>query len=165
LQAYILPCLGIALALVCYGYVRSRRRRALDTQQTLDAAWEALHPRAAFEYCGKTLHFYEDSHGNQVEYLDPDGRCYLWYPGNPVVLVGQWRCDESRIYFRYGSETYNPVTDVIGGLWEPCSVALWSVSIVEAVPSDIFELERQLPFVLKPHPAIRSLLDLVASGR
>jgi len=168
LEAYILPCLGVALALVCYGCVRGRRRRALDTEHAHDAAdasWEAQHPRSAFEYCGKTLHFYEDSHGNQVEYLDPDGRCHLWYPGNPIVLVGHWRCDESRIYFRYGSESYNSVTGVIGGLWEPCPVALWSASIVEAVPGDILELQLRLPFVLKPRPAIRSLLDLAASGR
>ena len=165
MEAYILPSLGIVLALVCYGYVRGRRQRAFGTQRALDEAWEALHPRAAFKYCGKTLHFYEDSHGNQVEYLDPDGRCYLWYPGNPVVLVGQWRCDESRIYFRYGSETYNPVTGVIGGQWESRPTALWSASVVEAVPGDILELDRRLPFVLQPRPAIRSLLDLVASSR
>ncbi len=156
---FILASLGIVLALVCYGSVRSRRRRALD------AAWEARHPRAAFESCGKTLHFYDDSHGNQVEYLDPAGRCYLWYPGNRVVLVGQWRCDESRVFFRYGYNTYNRVTGVIGGRWEPCPIALWSASIVEAVPGDILELERRLPFVLKPRPAIRSILDLVAFHR
>jgi len=159
LGVYILASLGVILVLGCYGYVRSRRQRALDE------AWEAQHPRAAFEYCGKTLHFYEDSHGNQVEYFDPAGRCYLWYPGNPVVLVGQWRCDESHIYFRYGYNTYNPVTGLIGGRWEPCPLALWSTSIVEAVPGDILGLERRLPFVLKPRPAIRSIRDLAASGR
>lgn len=159
--APILASLGVILALACYGYVRSRSRR----QGALDAAWEARHPRAAFEYCGKTLHFYGDSHGNQVEYLDPDGRCYLWYPGNTVVVVGRWRCDESRIYFRYGYNSYNPVTGVIGGQWEPCPVALWSLSIVEAVPGDILGLARRLPFVLKPHPAVRSLLDLMASDQ
>jgi hypothetical protein len=159
LSAYILASLGLILVLGCYGYVRSRRQRALD------AAWEAQHPRAAFDYCGKTLHFYEDSHGNQVEYLDPAGRCYLWYPGNRVVVVGQWRCDESRVYFRYGYNTYNPVTGVIGGRWEPCTIALWSASIIEAVPGDILGLEYRLPFVLEPRPAIRSIRDLAASGR
>ena len=159
MSTYILAILCVVLALGCYGYLSSRRQRALD------AAWETQHPRAAFEYCGKTLHFYEDSHGNQVEYLDPAGRSYLWYPGNRVVLVGQWRCDESRIYFRYGYNSYNPVTGVIGGRWEPCTTALWSESIVEAVPGDILGLERRLPFVLKPRPAIRSIHDLAASGQ
>ncbi len=157
--ALVLASLGIILALGCYGYVRSRRQRALDE------AWESRHPRAVSEYCGKTLHFYEDSHGNQVEYLDSAGNCYLWYPGNRVVLVGQWRCDESRIYFRYGYNTYNPVTGITGGRWEPCLIAQWSASIIEAVPGDILGLGHRLPFVLKSRPAIRSIRDLAASGR
>ena len=157
--AYFLSSLGIILAIGWYVYVRSRRL------QTLDAAWEARHPRAAFEYCGKTLHFYEESHGNQIEFLDPAGRCYLWYPGNQVVLVGQWRCDESLIYFQYGYNTYNPITGIVGGRWEPCPIGLWSVSIVEDYPGDVLELKRRLPFVLKPRPAIRSISDLAATGR
>lgn len=143
----------------CCGYTRTKKRRSPD------AAWEARHPRAAFEYCGKTLHFYDGSHGNQIEYLAPDGRCYLWYPGNRVIVVGEWRCDESLVYFRYGSDTYNAVTGVIGGDWEPCPIARWSVSIVEAVAGDIFGLEHRLPFVLEARPAIRSMREMAASGR
>ena len=156
---YVLASLGTILAIGIYRFLRIQRQR------TLDAAWEARHPRSAFEYCGKTLHFYGQSHGNQVEFLDPGGCCYLWYPGNPVVVVGHWRCDESLIYFRYGLNTYNPATGLIGGSWEPCPIGLWAASIVEALPSDIFELKRGLPFVLKPHPAIRSIRDLADSGQ
>jgi len=156
--AFLIVSLGLVVALGLYSYVRVRKQRALD------ADWETRHPRAIFAYCGQTLHFYEPSHGNQVEYLDPSGRCYLWYPGNPVVLVGRWRCDESRVYFQYGGNTYNPVTGVFGGRWEPCPITLWSASIVEAAPGDILGLERGLPFVLKPHPAIRSLREALSGA-
>jgi hypothetical protein len=151
--ATVLVGVGLVLILSLDRFLRSWKQRRLD------AAWEARHPRAEFIYCGQTYHFYEPSHGNQVEYLDSDGRCYLWYPGNAVVLVGRWRCDESRVYFQYGVNTYNPVTGAIGGQWESHAIALWSVSIVESVPGDILGLKRGLPFVLKPRPAFRSLRE------
>ena len=96
----------------------------------LDAEWEKRYPRAAFRYCGETLLFYEHSHGNQIEFLDPNGYCYLWYPGNSIILVGRWRANEKCIFFQYGINTFNPVTGVLGGHWEMCPIDAWSVSIV-----------------------------------
>lgn len=142
---------GLALAI----YIPARR------QTKLDAEWERQHPRSLFLHCGKTLLFYEPSHGNQLEYLDPNGRCYLWYPGNPIVLRGLWKADEGSIYFRYGINTYNPVTGVVGGTWEGCRIELWSLSIVDTEPGDPLKLISRLPYVLDRHPALRSVQDAI----
>jgi hypothetical protein len=150
---------ALALCVGSYCIVRFRQQRKLD------AEWEERHPRSAFKYCGRTLLFYENSHGNQVEYLDVDGYCYLWYPGNSRVLVGRWRSDGVFIYFRYGTNTHNPVTGVIGGRWEPCPIAYWSTSIVEHVPGDALDIKKRMPFVLRDHPPIRSIGELRAFGR
>lgn len=125
-----------------------------------DAEWERRFPRAAFRYCGKTLLFFDLSHGNQIEYLDPNGYCYLWYPGNYIILVGRWRIDESNIYFKYGSNTFNPVTTIVGGNWEKCHVVLWSISMVDEMTGDIFELTERIPFVMKPFPRMNSLNEI-----
>jgi hypothetical protein len=149
----------LALCVGSYCILRYRQQRELD------AAWEERHPRSAFKYCGRTLLFYEDSHGNQVEYLDSDGYCYLWYPGNSGIVVGRWRSDGATIYFRYGINTFNPVTGIIGGRWEPCPIDFWSASIVEDVPGDAFKIKKRIPFVLTRHPPIRSIGELRTFGR
>jgi len=131
----------------------------------LDAKWEQKHPRAAFLYCGKTVLFYDRAHGNQIEFLDPNGCCHLWYPGNPVIIVGRWRVDESMIYFKYGWNTFNPVTDSAGGSWEGCPIDLWSTSIVDNAPGDILGITKWFPFELKQHPRIGSLRELKNSHR
>ena len=156
---YLLSILIIVLCLGLFCFLRYQK------QKKLDAEWEERYPRATFRYCGKTLLFYEDSHGNQIEFLDPNGYCYLWYPGNTIILVGRWRTDTSSIYFQYGSNTFNPVTSVIGGRWEMCPIDAWSVSIVEDVAGDTLEIRRSIPFVLKRNPPIRSIYDLRSPQR
>lgn len=154
--------LAIAMLALCvgsHGILRFRQQRKLDVQ------WEERHPRSDFKYCGRTLLFYEGSHGNQVEYLDSDGYCYLWYPGNSCILVGRWRSDGAFIYFQYGTNTYNPVLGVRGGQWEPCPISFWSISIVEDVPGDALNIKKRMPFVLRDHPPIRSIGELRAFGR
>jgi hypothetical protein len=156
---YLLVLFVIASCLGLIWFVLYRKRLKLD------AEWEVQHPRAKFRYCGKTVLFYEYSHGNQIEFLDPDGYCYLWYPGNPIILIGRWRTDEFNIYFQYGTNTFNPVTNITGGSWERCPVDAWSVSIVEAVHGDILEIAKRIPFVLNRDPAITSLHELRSSRR
>ena len=74
--------------------------------------------------CGKTVFFYENAHGNQVEYFAPDGFAYLWYPGNRVSVPSQWKIEPSllgnaaQICFKYPNRSYNPVTKKFGGKWE-----------------------------------------------
>lgn len=112
------------------------------------------------------------SHGTQVEYLAADGRTYLWYPGNRVVLNGAWRYAPIRaaaatlpgICFRYGAETFNPSTGVTGGRWECEPLAIYRRGIVEAAPGDIFDLGRRAspPFALgRERTSLKALREQV----
>ncbi|MEP1613403.1 MAG: hypothetical protein ABJL72_15950 [Roseobacter sp.] len=64
-------------------------------------------------------------HGTQVEYHASDGAAYLWYPGNHRIVVGEWKIEaeqgsKPKKCYRYGTNTYNPVTKRRGGKWN-CS--------------------------------------------
>lgn len=90
---------------------------------------------AADLYSGRTVVYYERSHGTQVEYYSPTGGAHLWYPGNRRSLAGRWKIDGSgkgaRICFQYGANTYNPVTGHVGGGWE-CSSEIRHRSIIKS---------------------------------
>lgn len=112
----------------------------------------------AYRFSGKTVLFYDPSHGNQVEYYDPIGRCYLWYPTNNVALAGEWRTEGPNICFRYGDNTYNPVTGDHGGSWDCSSIEQQASTVVDAVPGDAFGLSSEdIPFRLPAHPRFRSV--------
>ncbi|AMM84347.1 hypothetical protein [Martelella sp. AD-3] len=122
-------------------------------------------------FSGHTRMTYEPVHGTQVEYFSPDGRTYLWYPGNTVVLPGLW---EVRSYtmpnldltninrpvvrveeviplcFQYGKKTYNPATRKHGDYWS-CSIASpRPITRGELRQGDIFRLSERVkpPFIL-----------------
>lgn len=95
-----------------------------------DAAKElAAYPRETFSAAGMTKRYsdatfldYSRQHGTQIEFLAKDGRAYLWYPGNKRIVVGRWLVRThprvptiGEICFRYGPNTYNPVTKQRGG--------------------------------------------------
>ena len=97
---------------------------------------------------------WDEFHGTQIEYLGAAGVTYLWYPGNTLALRGQWRVEDIKgggtaICFRYGPNSYNPVTGSYGDQWE-CSPAWPSVFLKRAVvQGDIFRLSSgKVPFVL-----------------
>lgn len=89
-------------------------------------------------------------HGTQVSYSRPDGAIFLWYPGNSVVLQGQWEARPGSICFRYGTNTYNPATKVRGGAWACMLARDLDRDTVETVRGDLFGLARRtaVPFVL-----------------
>ena len=93
--------------------------------------------------------------GTQVEYLSADGKAYLWYPGNPALMIGEWKTGtvplirknngvESRselatLCFRYGAQGFS------------CKEAFGYLRrITESAPGDVFGLARRPkpPFVL-----------------
>jgi hypothetical protein len=116
--------------------------------------------RSSFKYRGKTVLFYDPSHGNQLEYYDPNGRCYLWYPGNRGVVAGEWRVEGEYLCFRYGTNTYNPVTREHGGDWERTLLRRWGTDIVDAAPGDVCGLATErIPYCLSRHPAFQSVYD------
>lgn len=119
---------------------------------------------------GQTVHWYDKSHGNQIEYLAENGRMYLWYPNNRRVVQGAWkvqpgktcgpdsegylRCTSSRkpdLCFKYPSKTRNPVTGQTGGSWECLPWQYHRKALVGMKSGDVFNLalSRKVPFRLK----------------
>jgi hypothetical protein len=105
---------------------------------------------AAQKLAGYTAMTYDPGHGTQVEYLAPDGGAYLWYPLNSGIVVGAWKTEGNDVCFRYGRNTYNPVTRKAGGNWDCTPLALHSKHVVERARGDVFGLASgKLPFQLQ----------------
>lgn len=114
----------------------------------------------------RTIMTYSSGHGTQVEYSAANGRTFLWYPGNTRTVLGEWKVEErdirlpggegvtarkvTLICYRYGANTYNPVTNQRGGAWECRPAAPDLRLIVESVQGDVFGLaaRRTPPFAL-----------------
>lgn len=98
----------------------------------------------------RTQQSYSPGHGMQIEYLAADGASWLWYPGNTKVLPGEWKTEGSDICFRYGKNTYNPVTRHKGGGWECSSLKNYNSTLVSSTKGDIFGLtgRKKVPFDL-----------------
>lgn len=110
---------------------------------------------------GKTALFYDKGHGNQVEFYDPDGRCFLWYPGNTKAVPGQWLVSGQNICFQYGKNTYNPVTGEKGDDWHCEPIQEWKKDIVDTVLGDVFSLSLTgAPYQLPARPKFESITEL-----
>lgn len=101
---------------------------------------------------GTTSVSYTGAHGTQVSYYAPDGRIYLWYPGNTVVLKGEWKAlKPSKLCFKYGANTYNPYANQPGGQWvcRPLQLLLFGQGASEDRKGDVFGLAKRAtpPFV------------------
>jgi hypothetical protein len=106
---------------------------------------------AAAEQLGGYTNMTRDSaHGTQVEYVATNGKTYLWYPGNKVILPGRWKQQGSNICFMYGANTYNPATGSRGAEWECAPSRLYWGGIVERMEGDPLGLQRrkEVPFKL-----------------
>jgi hypothetical protein len=107
-------------------------------------------------YACKTQMTFDSGHGTQVEYLHPNGRAFLWYPGNAGILPGEWiiepRGAESpvAICFRYDTVTRNPVTGVVGREWSCMFADLQASRVAESARGDVLRLagRKFIPFVL-----------------
>jgi hypothetical protein len=116
------------------------------------------------DFVNKTRVSFGPGHGTQVSYMRSDGAVFLWYPGNRVVLRGDWRIQDGRVCFRYGANTYNPVTGRGGGGWECRPIGAFSRTTVDRVPGDVFGLTKRntVPFVLAPDRT--TIADLTRRG-
>jgi hypothetical protein len=118
----------------------------------------AAQAQAGGSIAGRTLRSWEPAHGAQIEYMRPNGRAYLWYPGNRVVVPSFWRAEAIRglasICFLYPLRSYNPVTRQLGGRWECRPERVWARHVVEVARGDIFGLSRRAatPFPLPREP-------------
>ncbi|WP_029041522.1 hypothetical protein [Cucumibacter marinus] len=121
---------------------------------------------------GITIMYYDRGHGTQIEYVDGRGHTWLWYPGNPVVLPGDYKVLPSglryeqkvkagsqttvkqgvttHICYRYGSNTFNPVTITRGGDFDCAPAPLLMADVIETAKGDIFGLagRKAVPFKL-----------------
>jgi hypothetical protein len=103
----------------------------------------------------------------QVTYSAPDGRIFLWYPGNQAPLPGTWRIvsananetDLSRavaaLCFRYPG-SHNPGNPALGDREQCIDAAGLARGGGEIADGDIFALatRRQVPFVTAPREAL-----------
>lgn len=118
-------------------------------------------------YMGRTIVYFDRSHGTQVEYYDQSG-AYLWYPGNTVILPGAWKVSAEadrggQICFRYPTSSLNPVTGVKGSDWECSSLRDQQSSIKHRLLGDPFALKSgKVPFIFKRHK--RMSLSALTSG-
>ncbi|MDP3316529.1 MAG: hypothetical protein Q8M47_10760 [Devosia sp.] len=118
-------------------------------------------------FAGVTFVHYDRGHGTQVEYMAKNGKTYLLYPGNKVVVRGTWkleRTDKPKVFnlcFKYPDNSYNPITKQLGGGWE-CQPAGFSLTdVVDSVDGDVLGLAKseKVPFVLSKRKA--RLADLL----
>jgi hypothetical protein len=111
---------------------------------------------------GSTNMTFDSGHGTQVEYLAPNGGAHLWYPGNSVVLHGQWKKQGANLCFKYGPNTYNPVTHVYGDKWECEPNGVYTSRLVEQAKGDPLHLGSRsaVPY---PLPRNRVTLEQLAS--
>lgn len=102
-------------------------------------------------YNGRTIVFYHSAHGIQVEHYAKSGRLQLWYPGNRRPVGGRWKVKNgSVVCFRYGGNTYNPVTRQRGGKWECQPIKRNRRNMKYACHGDQFGLSSgKIPYVLK----------------
>ena len=84
--------------------------------------------------CGRTVHFYSDFVGNQIEFTDPDGNAYLWHPiGDGGVIAGTWRLEhpqggEVEVCYHYPDDSFGP-----GGGGDHCFTYL---DLLDDIPLD-----------------------------
>ena len=117
----------------------------------------------------KTAMTYDRGHGTQVEFVAGNGKTYLLYPGNTVIVRGKWkltRTSNPKVFdmcFRYPDNSHNPVTGQSGGGWSSGPRAFYFVAgwgcgaagfyvgdLVEGRDGDVLGLARskEVPFVL-----------------
>lgn len=124
--------------------------KALETSNSFFMGTEEI----AEKLSGKTIRTSSHAHGSQYEYFSPDGRTYLWYPSNRRIVQGEWKSGFTRICFRYGPNTYNPVTKQDGGKWDCRKFWRWSLVVKDRFDGDPFGLAES-PLV----PCLRELDD------
>lgn len=107
-------------------------------------------------FSGKTHLGYDGGHGNQIEYESADGTCFLWYPGNQVIVPCLWKREGDQVCFKYGLDTYNPVTRERGGKFECTGILDWKAGTVASMEGDPFGLASKegVPWNLERHPKL-----------
>lgn len=98
-----------------------------------------------------TFLYAREDYGVQIEYLAPDGRAFLWYPGVAAVVPGRWRgAPDGDLCFSYNPQAGDGLPDAARDwrcdAWE----AQWS-DILSKEAGDVFDLAEGgvVPFMLR----------------
>lgn len=159
--------------------------RRSPTGRTIVDQFSISMTQAAAKRQNTTRYSHDPQHGNQISFNTADGQTYLWYPGNPVVLKGEWRACEDRfgmtvkgaettmlpygkLCFKYGPNTFNPATGSKGNEWECAAASKLEATLVEQRQGDVFGLAKRtpVPFVLsREKTTMNQLLAQMPKGR
>ncbi|MEM9757497.1 MAG: hypothetical protein AAF914_15955 [Pseudomonadota bacterium] len=120
----------------------------------------------AFEFlCDRTIHYFNDGIGNQIEYTSPEGGAYLWFPDTPEVIVGTWDVFERddgvvEICFEYPANSFGFDGLTINNSEIHCfEYGAWVADIQEdgIRDGDPFQLASgEIPFMLQAYPRLPS---------
>lgn len=94
------------------------------------------------------------AHGFQVIYLAPQGKAWLWYPGNRAGVPEEYRRDvvsgQQALCWRHPQNSFNPVTQQRGGSFACQSLQVSQRAIVSSLPGDPFSLRTgRVPYPLE----------------
>jgi hypothetical protein len=159
--------------------------RRSPTGRTIVDQFSISMTQAAAKRHNTTRYSHDPKHGNQISFSTANGQIYLWYPGNPAVLKGEWRACEDRVgmtvrgaettmlpygklCFKYGPNTFNPATGSKGDEWECAAASKLESTLVEQRQGDVFGLAKKtpVPFVLsREKTTMNQLLTQMPKGR
>jgi hypothetical protein len=120
------------------------------------------------QLAGRTAKFDGRIHGTQIEYFHPNGRAFLWYPGNKSAVPSEWKIkpggalnSAATICFRYPQRSYNPATRKFGGTWNCRPSTVFGRNMTALIQGDEFNLSSgRLPRSM-PRGAVLSTSQLV----
>ncbi|GAW36531.1 hypothetical protein RA2_03603 [Roseovarius sp. A-2] len=105
----------------------------------------------AYPVAGTTYLSFNRAHGFQVNYIAPQGRAWLWYPGNDRAVPEEWKTDTVRgipaVCFRHPPGSFNPVTRRRDGAYTCQPLDLSQKTIVSSLEGDAFGLSSgEIPY-------------------
>lgn len=91
-------------------------------------------------------------HGIYVEYTAPDGRLYMWYPGNFITVSGTWGISEEfyppRACFKYINAHHGVTGEFEPNECVPAYQTLSGAYVIEKREGDVFQLSTNgIPYV------------------
>ena len=166
MQSRLVGLLGVVIALVLASCSPSTPVRQNSTVERFNFSQNPTEMRQ--QLAGRTAKFDGPGHGTQIEYFHPNGRAYLWYPGNTAAVPSEWKVEAGAtsnasavICFRYPNRSYNPITQQFGGRWECRPSTVFGVGMTALIQGDEFNLSSgRIPRSM-PRGAVLSTPQLV----
>ncbi|MEP2781225.1 MAG: hypothetical protein ABJO67_20910 [Pseudoruegeria sp.] len=145
MQIKLVGLLGVLMALMLASCSPSTAVRPNSTVERFNFSQNPAEMRR--QLAGRTAKFDGPGHGTQIEFFRPNGKAYLWYPGNTVAVLSEWKIEagatsdaSASICFRYPNRSYNPVTQQFGGRWECRPSTVFGRDMTALIQGDEFNL-------------------------